>query len=93
MQRWRPAEHYVLASPFQVNARLVETRMPLYVDAAHPSVRQHTDCTSHSPDNLESDLVRRCVMKWVGMHFLGFTILMGGIFAALLTCWQVLAGR
>ena len=53
------------------------------VGCRHPSVRQHTDCTSHCTDNLESDLVRRCVMKWVGMYFLGFTILMGGVFAAL----------
>jgi hypothetical protein len=48
-------------------------------------VRQHTDGTridAHSADQ-EYGLIGRCVMKWAGMYFVGFVILIGGVLAAL----------
>jgi len=36
-----------------------------------------------SLEKLEADLLRRRIMKWAGMYFLGFVILIGGVLAAL----------
>jgi hypothetical protein len=48
-------------------------------------LKGRTSCRGWGSDTieLEAGLIRRCIMKWAGMYFVGFVLLIAGAAAAL----------